>query len=276
MGVHPSAIVSDGAEIGADVDIGPFCFLGPQVRLGDGCRLHSHVVIDGDTHLGEQCVVFPQAVLGSLPQDKKIRPEDPQGQLRIGSHNQIREHVTIHGGTIHGRGVTQVGNHIMLLATCHIGHDAEVGDHVVMTNGSMVAGHALVENHAILGAMAGVHQFTRVGQYSMIGAAAMVTKDAPPFSLIAGDRAKLYGVNVIGLKRAGFDSRRLGLIKQCYRQLFWSGGTLAERVENTRPLAGDDPAALALLEFLGHSLRGLTMPRGRKEAAEEKFPSNPT
>lgn len=260
MCVHSTAVVAETAELGEGVEIGPYCVVGPEVVLGDGCRLRSHVVIDGDTHLGENCTVYPHAVIGSMPQDKKIQTEPERSVLRIGSHNQIREFCTIHGGTEFGSGITRIGSHNMLLVGCHIGHDASVGDHCVFTNGAMAAGHTEIQDHAILGAMAGVHQFARIGGYAMIGAGAMLSKDAPPFALVQGDRARLIGINLVGLKRAGFKSAQIANIKQVFRDLFRRGGTLEDRLERAGANAPDTSEVQLILDFARESKRGLVMP----------------
>ena len=270
MGVHPTAIVADGAELDEDVEIGPYCLVGPRVRLGSGCRLISHVVIEGDTWLGEGCILYPQAVLGTTPQDKKLRSEDDPSKLRIGAANQIREHVTIHGGTSHGTSVTRIGDHNMFLAGSHVGHDTIVGNHTIFTNGAMAAGHTEIQDHAILGAMVGIHQFARVGQYAMIGAGAMLSKDAPPYSLAQGDRARLVSVNVVGLRRAGFTGEQVALVKRVYRRLFWRAGTLKERVDRVQSLAKEHPQIQIIIDFISKSRRGLLMPRGKHELREDE------
>ena len=270
MAVHPTALVADGAEIGEDVHIGPYCIVGPQVRIGDGCRLHGHVVVDGDTILGEECEVFPFAVLGTKPQDKKLTGGQAPGRLRIGSHNRIREHVTVHGGTSFGTGVTIVGDHNMLLAGCHIGHDTVVGNHVVFTNGAMAAGHTTIQDRAILGAMAGIHQFARVGRMAMVGAGAMLSRDAPPFALVQGDRARLVGVNVIGLKRSNVPAEQVATVKRCFRALFWRSGLLEERLRHAREIAPDDALVQEIVGFVADTRRGVVVPRGRLELGHER------
>ena len=170
MAIHPTAIVAPSAELGEDVDIGPYCVVGARVRLGDRVRLESHVVVDGDTWIGNDSEIFPFATIGCQPQDKKLKGDEAGGRLRIGEHNRIRESVTIHGGTAYGSGETRIGDHNMLLVGAHIGHDATVGSHVVFTNGAMAAGHTVIGDRAILGAMVGIHQFARIGRLAMIGA----------------------------------------------------------------------------------------------------------
>jgi UDP-N-acetylglucosamine acyltransferase len=270
MGVHPTAIVADGAQLGEGVEIGPYCLVGPMVRLGNGCRLLSHVVVDGDTWLGERCTIFPHAVLGTTPQDKKLHAQRAPNRLRIGDDNQIRETVTIHGGTPHGINVTRIGDHNMFLAGSHVGHDTIVGDHTIFTNGAMAAGHTEIQDHAILGAMVGIHQFARVGQRSMIGAGAMLSKDAPPFSLVQGDRARLVSVNIVGLRRAEFSGDEIAAVKQTYRRLFWRGGLLEQRVAELKEFGQEHPQVQKILDFISGSHRGLVMPHGKHELTENE------
>lgn len=273
MGIHPTAIVAPGAVLGEGVEIGPFCTVGPKVRLGARTRLVGHVVVDGDTWIGEDNELFPFCVIGCHPQDKKLRADDPAGRLRIGSHNRIREHVTIHGGTPFGGGETAVGDHNMLLVGCHVGHDAKIGSHVVFTNGAMAAGHTSVGDRAILGAMVGIHQFARVGKLAMIGAGAMVSHDAPPFSMVQGDRAKLVAVNLVGLHRNGYSPEQKALVKRVFRLLFWRAGTLHQRLELVRRTAlHRDPVCQEIVDFVAQSKRGVCSPRsGQKARAEDEM-----
>ena len=273
MGIHPTAIVAPGAQLGDDVEIGPYCTVGPQVRLGDRTRLISHCVVDGDTWIGADCEIFPFAVLGVTPQDKKLKVGDAAGKLRIGAHNRIRENVTIHGGTPFGGGTTTVGDHNMILVGAHIGHDATVGNHVVFTNGAMAAGHTVIGDRAILGAMVGIHQFARVGRMAMVGAGAMVSHDAPPFAMVQGDRAKLVAVNLVGLHRNGFTAEQRSLVKRVFRLLFWRTGTLQQRLDHLRHgTMARDPLCREVVEFVAASKRGVCSPRttrhGRADGAE--------
>ena len=271
--VHTTAVVADGAVLAEGVEIGPYCVIGPKAHLGHNCRLHSHVVIQGDTSLGADCELFPFAVLGTRPQDKKLGPEDDPGALRIGSNNVIREHVTIHGGTAHGPGVTTIGDHNMFLAACHIGHDAKIGNEVVFTNAAMAAGHTVVGDRSVLGAMVGIHQFARVGAMAMIGAGAMLSHDAPPFALVQGDRARLVGVNLVGMRRAGIGDDDSTAVKRAYRMLFWQNGKITARLDCVRQSdIGGNPLVKQIVDFVADSHRGVCMPRGRlfhgREAGE--------
>ncbi|MEZ5964076.1 MAG: acyl-ACP--UDP-N-acetylglucosamine O-acyltransferase [Planctomycetota bacterium] len=269
MDIHPTALVASGAELGEGVRVGPYCVIGPWVKLGAGCRLHSHVVVEGRSTLGPECEIFPFAVLGTTPQDKKLSG-DANGTLVLGSHNKVREHVTIHGGTPHGVGVTRVGDHNMLLAGSHIGHDATIGSHVVFTNGAAAAGHTVVQDNTVLGAMVGIHQFARVGRLAMIGAGAMVSRDAPPFALVQGDRARLVGANLVGLKRQGWSSEDVAMIKRAFRALFWRAGPLGRRLEDVRSRLGNHHAVREILDFVADSKRGICRPRGKFEVGAER------
>jgi UDP-N-acetylglucosamine acyltransferase len=282
-GIHPTAHVASGAELGEGVVIGPGCVVGPHVRLGENCVLHAHVVVEGDTEVGPRCELFPFACIGVRPQDKKLRSDadrlrregwvDDEGQwlgrLRIGADNEVRENVTVHGGTPFGSGTTTVGDRNMLLAGSHVGHDSTVGNDCVFTNGAMAAGHSVVHDHAILGAMAGVHQFARIGRFAMIGAGSMVSQDTPPFSLVQGDRARLIAVNMIGLRRSGFEPAQVAMVKRVFRLLFWRSGLLEDRIAQARDFAGGDPLAEEILQFVEASERGVCSPRGRFAPGDE-------
>jgi UDP-N-acetylglucosamine acyltransferase len=270
MGIHPTAIIAPGAVVAESAEIGPYCTVGARVRIGARTRLVGHVVVDGDTWIGEDCELYPFSVIGCYPQDKKLKAGDPPGTLRIGSHNRIREHVTIHGGTPFGGGVTTVGDHNLLLVGAHVGHDAVVGNHVVFTNGAMTAGHTVIGDRAILGAMVGIHQFARIGKLAMVGAGAMVSHDAPPFSTVQGDRAKLVAVNLVGLHRNGYTAEQQALVKRVFRLLFWRAGTLHQRLELVRSSSMHrDPICREIVEFVAASRRGVCSPRsGRQQPAE--------
>lgn len=262
MGIHPTAIVATSAVIGEEVDVGPYCVVGEHVRLGDRTSLVAHVVIDGDTWVGEDCELFPFCSIGTTPQDKKLKATSQPPRLRIGNGNRIREHVTIHGGTPFGGGTTTVGNDNMILVGAHIGHDSTVGSKVVFTNGAMAAGHTEIGDRAILGAMVGIHQFARVGKLAMIGAGAMVSHDAPPFAMIQGDRAKLVAVNKVGLHRNGYTAEQKALVKRVFRLLFWRAGTLHQRLEFVRGSAlHRDPICQEIVDFVAASKRGICSPR---------------
>lgn len=199
--IHPSAVVDPAAVIGEGCEIGPFCVIGPEVELGRGVVLKSHVVIAGATRIGDETVVFPFASLGEVPQDLKFRGESTR--LEIGQRNRIREYVTMNPGTEGGGGVTRVGDDGLFMAGCHVAHDCQIGNNVILVNNASVAGHCILEDGVIIGGLSGVHQFVRIGRGAMIGAVTMVTADVIPFGLVQGPRGHLDGLNLVGLKRRG-------------------------------------------------------------------------
>lgn len=226
-GVHPSAIVAEGAQIGTGCSIGPFCIVGPDVVLADGVELKSHVVVQGDTTIGADTIVFPFAVLGEIPQDLKYDGEP--ARLRIGARNRIREHVTMNIGTQNGGGVTKIGDDGLFMAGCHIAHDAQVGNRVIVVNSSAVAGHCIIEDDVIIGGLSGVHQWVRIGKGAIIGAVTMVTKDVVPHGLVQGPRGALDGLNLVGLKRKGVDRADITAMRAAFQMLKDGEGTFHDR-----------------------------------------------
>lgn len=225
--IHPSAIIADGAQIGAGCKIGPFCLVGADVVLADGVELKSHVVIEGDTHIGENTVIFPFAVVGGIPQDLKFDGE--LSRLRIGARNRIREHVTINTGTAHGGGETRIGDDGLFMAGCHIAHDAQVGNRVIVVNSSAVAGHCIIDDDVIIGGLSGVHQWVRIGKGAIIGAVTMVTKDVVPHGLVQAPRGALDGLNLVGLKRKGVDRSDITAMRAAFQMLKDGEGTFQDR-----------------------------------------------
>ncbi|MEL6685874.1 MAG: acyl-ACP--UDP-N-acetylglucosamine O-acyltransferase [Pseudomonadota bacterium] len=225
--IHPSAVIAEGAQIGADCVIGPFCVIGPDVVLGARVHLKSHVVIDGDTHIGDDTVVFSFAVIGEIPQDLKFDGE--KSRLRIGARNRIREHVTMNTGTMAGGGETRIGDDGLFMAGCHIAHDAQVGDRVIVVNSSAVAGHCIIEDDVIIGGLCGVHQFVRIGQGAIIGAVTMVTKDVVPHGLVQAPRGELDGLNLVGLKRKGVARSDITAMRAAFQMLKDGEGTFQDR-----------------------------------------------
>jgi UDP-N-acetylglucosamine acyltransferase len=217
--IHPSAIVEDGAVIGSDSYIGPYCCIGSEVNLGQSVRLESHVVIAGDTKIGDRTTVFPFASLGQKPQDLKYNGE--KSRLEIGSDTTIREYVTANIGTAGGGMLTKIGDHCLIMAYCHIAHDCIIGDHVVMANGVNLSGHVTVGDRAVIGGMSVVKQFIRIGQYSMIGGFTGVDRDVIPYGMVRSDRiTTLKGLNVVGLKRAGFEITEIKTLLNAYAEIF--------------------------------------------------------
>ena len=264
--VHQTAIVHPKAELADDVSVGPYTVIGEHVRIGRGTRIDSHVVIEGWTEVGEHCQVHSFVSLGAPPQHLKYNGEETY--VRIGNHNILREYVTVNRATAFGGGVTSVGDHNVLMAYVHIAHDCHVGNHVIMANAATLAGHITIGDQAIVGGLVGIHQFVRVGAYSMIGGCSAVGQDVPPFMRAAGGyRARLFGVNTIGLKRQGFSDDRIRRLKQVYITLFRSDLRLAEAVKKVRDELGTFEDVQVLLKFLDGTKRGIC--KGSDEREEE-------
>ncbi len=228
--IHPSAIVSPKAQIGANVAIGAFCIIGDDVKIGDGTSLKSHIVIDGDTTIGKNNTIFPFTTIGLAPQDLKFRGE--KSKVVIGDNNSIREHVTIHLGTQDGAMVTKIGNNSLLMVGVHIAHDCVVGDHVIMANNATLAGHVHVGDHAVIGGLSAVHQFVRIGSGAMIGGMSGVESDVIPNGLVMGERAFLAGLNLVGLKRRGIDREEIHALRNFFKMAFEKNdGQFSARVE---------------------------------------------
>ena len=246
--IHPSAIIEDGAIIGQGVQVGPFCHIGPMVRLGDGVKLHSHVVIAGYTTVGSNTEIFPFASLGHKPQDLKYSGED--SELHIGSGNTIREYVTMNPGTSGGGMITRVGNNNLFMASSHVGHDCRVGDNVVVANSCALAGHVEVQDYVILGGLSAVLQWTRIGKHTIVGGMAGVETDVIPYGAVSGNRARLGGLNLVGLKRRGFSRDQMHDLRNAYQKLFSEEGTLAERVESVAQEYVAQPVVMDIVEFI--------------------------
>lgn len=257
--IHPSAVVEDGARIGAGCTIGPFCLIGPEVVLGQGVHLKSHVVVTGDTHIGEDTTVFSFAVLGEIPQDLKFGGE--KTSLRIGARNRIREHVTVNTGTAGGGGVTRIGEDNLLMAGCHIAHDATVGNRCVIVNNSAVAGHCVIEDDVIVGGLCGVHQYVRIGKGAIIGALSMVTSDVIPHGLVMGQRGELDGLNLVGLKRKGVARADITALRAAFQMLKDGEGTFHDRAERLGEETESSYVREMVAFVLGPSERGFLTPK---------------
>lgn len=246
-GVHATAIVDPGATLGDGVSIGPFCTVGPHVSLGDGTVLHSHVAVAGRTTIGPGCEIFPFASIGHAPQDLKYAGED--SELVIGAGNKIREQVTMNPGTTGGGMVTRVGDGCLFMVGAHVAHDCQIGNSVIMANNATLGGHVVVEDHAIIGGLAAVRQFVRIGRNAMVGGMSGVEQDVIPFGLVMGERAKLNGLNMVGLRRHGFEREEIQALQKLYKQLFADEGTLAERLEKAQGAPETAGPAGKLIEF---------------------------
>ena len=253
--VHPTAIVDARAEIDGDVQIGPYCVIGAGVRIGKGCRVHSHAVISGRTTLGEGNVVFPFATIGDTPQDLKYKGEP--SELLIGNRNTIREYVSLNPGTTGGGMVTRVGDQNLLMMQCHIAHDCLLGDRNVVANGATLGGHVVIEDFVIVGGLVGIHQFVRIGTGAILGAGSMVSKDVPPYCNATGDRAKLHGLNLEGLKRRGFDKTVIALLRKAYRIVFQSALRTEDALKKIREELPAIPEIEKFASFIAQSGRGV-------------------
>jgi UDP-N-acetylglucosamine acyltransferase len=265
--VDPLARVAPGAELEPGVRVGPFCVVGQGVRIGRGSVLESHVVIDGDTRVGEHNRFFPFSSIGLVPQDLKYRGEATR--VEIGDRNAFREGTTVHRGTRGGGGVTRIGSDNLFMAQVHIAHDCIVGDHTIFANSAALAGHVEVQDYATLGGFSAVHQFCRVGTHSFMGGATIATRDVLPYSLIAGNRARFLGLNLVGLRRRGFSAETISALKQACRLLGTPGLPLAEalrRVESQQPMADE---VRTLLAFVRSSERGVVLERRRATSDDE-------
>lgn len=253
--IHPTAVIHPGAKIGEGCQIGPYCVIGEHVTLGANCKLHSHVVIDGHTTLGSGNDIFPFASIGLQTQDLKWKGGTTW--TRIGNNNTFREYVTVHSATSDGD-ATVIGSENHILAYCHIAHDCQLGNHIVMSNVGTLAGHVKVEDHAIVGGLAAVHQFCRIGTMAIIGGCSKVVQDVPPYMLADGNPAETRTVNKIGLERNGVSEEAQTALKQAYKIIFRDGLTISNalvRIETELPKL---PEVLHLLEFARKSERGLS------------------
>lgn len=246
--VHPTAIVAKGAELAEGVSVGPFCVVGEKARIGRGTRLTSHVVIEGRTTLGAGNMVHAFSVLGGPPQHTAYAGEDTE--LLIGDDNVIREHATMNVGTARGGGVTRVGSNGFFMIESHVAHDCVVGDHVILIKQATLGGHCQIGDFAIVGGLAAVHQFTRVGRHAMIGGLAAVVKDVIPYGSVWGNHAHLEGLNLVGLKRRGFDRDTINTLRSAYRLLFAEEGTFQERLEDTATTFAHSPPVMEIIEFI--------------------------
>ncbi|MBI3059546.1 MAG: acyl-ACP--UDP-N-acetylglucosamine O-acyltransferase [Deltaproteobacteria bacterium] len=253
--IHEKALVNARAELDADVEIGAYCVIGPKVKIGKGTRLKSHVVVEGNTTLGEGNVIFQFASVGSVPQDLKYRGEE--SQLIIGDRNTIREFVSLKPGTAGGGMITRVGNHNLLMMYCHIAHDCVLGSHNIIANGATLGGHVVIEDYVIVGGLVGIHQFVRVGTSAILGAGSMVSKDIPPYCNATGDRAKLRGLNREGLRRKGFTGEQIATLKKAYRIIFQSGLRTKDALKEVKREFPESPEIERLVVFIERSQRGI-------------------
>lgn len=266
--VHSTAIIEPGAIIDLNVKIGPYCHVGPHVHLHEGVELKSHVVVGGYTSVGENTVIYPFAVIGLAPQDKKF--DNEPSRLVIGKNNIIREHVTMNPGTAQGNMETIVGNNGLFMVNVHIAHDCVVGDNAIFSNNATLAGHVHVGDSVIIGGLSAVHQFVRIGDHAMIGGMAGIAQDIIPYGIVSAEQDNLCGLNLIGLKRRGFSSSEISQLRAAYKLLFASEGmpensTFQERLKKAEIDYKESESVAHLLSFIKHdSHRSLSMPKDQK------------
>lgn len=254
--VHPSAIIAPTAQLGVGVRIGPWCSVGPHVVLEDGVELVSHVAVDGHTRVGAGARLFPFSSVGLAPQDLKYRGEETL--CEVGPRTQVREHVTVHRGTATGSGITRVGAGCLLMAVVHVAHDCEIGDGVIMANNVVLGGHVQIGSGAIIGGASAVHQFVRIGRGAMVGGVSGVEFDVIPFGSVTGNRARLVGLNLVGLKRRGVPRAAIHRLRAAFRDLFGGTGVFAERMAAIRAAYAGEALVDEVLAFIdAPSRRGL-------------------
>ena len=263
--IHPTAIVESGASIGADVVIGPYCIVGASVELAAGVRVLSHAVVTGRTKVGAGTAIYPFASIGHPPQDLKYKGE--ASSLEIGRNNVIREHVTMNPGTEGGGMITRVGDNCLFMVGSHVAHDCKIGDSVIMANNATLGGHVHVGDHAILGGLSAVHQFVRIGRYAMIGGMSGVEQDVIPYGSVMGDRAKLSGLNIVGMKRQGVSRDDIHALRTAYRLLFAQEGALNERLDDVIDMYKGNEPVMEIVTFMrAESVRGVCQPKSGNAA----------
>ena len=255
--IHPSAVIEEGAVLGANVTIGPFVYISSKVKIGDNTTVASHAVIDGDTTIGKNNRIFSHAAVGTIPQDLKYDGEDVQ--LIIGDNNTIREFTLLNPGTKGGGSVTKIGNGNLLMGYVHLGHDVIIGDNCILANGATLAGHVELGNHVVIGGLTPVHQFVHIGDYAMIGGASALAQDVPPYCLAEGNRASLRGLNLAGLRRK-IEREDINALKTAYRELFEQGNPLQETAQTLFETSASEQVK-SLCKFIKTSKRGIPFTR---------------
>lgn len=253
--IHPTALISPGAQLADDVEVGPYSVIGNTVSIDAGCVVGPHVVIEGVTRIGKNNHFHAGGAIGCAPQDKKYRNEPTE--LVIGNGNSFFQCVTVSTGTIQDKGITRIGNDNWIMAYAHIAHDCVLGDHIIMANNATLAGHIEVGDYAFLGGLSAVHQFCIIGPHSMAGGGAMVAQDVPPFVMCEGNRAGARGLNTEGMKRRGFTPEQIGAVKQAYKLLYREGLGYEEACSRITELAKSEPALNLFVDFFARAKRGI-------------------
>jgi UDP-N-acetylglucosamine acyltransferase len=252
--IHPTALVDPEASVAGSATVGAYAIVGPGVEVGERVRIGSHALIEGDTSIGDDCVIHHGAVLGSDPQDLKYDGES--SRLEVGPRSTVREYCTLNRGTGEG-GLTRVGSDCLLMAYVHVAHDCEVGDHAILANSTHLGGHVQIGEHATIGGVTGIHQFVRIGAYAFIGACSKATQDVPPYFLVDGHPCVAHGINLVGLRRRGFSTEALRNLRRAYRVMYKSSRNLSDALEEIAGWTDAGPEVQALLEFVRTSERGI-------------------
>ena len=255
--IHSTSVVAPEARIHQTCRIGPFCVIGPDVVLDEGVVLRSHIVVEGRTEIGPRTRLYPFASIGHAPQDLKYRGE--ASRLEIGADNTIREYVTMNPGTEGGGMVTRVGNNCLFMVGAHVAHDCQIGNQVIMANNATLAGHVVVGDYAVIGGLSAVHQFVRIGRYAMVGGMSGGEHDIIPYGMAMGERARLQGLNVVGMKRNGMERDQIQNLLAVYDLLFTDEGTLSDRKARVAEIFADDAEVLSILEFLDQQSNRATL-----------------
>ncbi len=255
VGVHPTAVVEAGAELDTDVQVGPYAVLGPNVRIGAGTIVGSHTVLEGRTEIGAACRIGPHVVIGAPPQDVKYTGEPTR--VVLGEQVIVREFASVHRASIGGTGVTVVGSHVYLMAYAHVAHDCQVGDHAIIANQVSLAGHVDIGRHVMIGGLTGIHQFVRIGDYAFVGGGSGVQQDVPPYVKAAGNHAKAYGLNVVGLRRHGFSAEAIRAIKAAYQVVFLSDLNTSQALAKLEEGGELAPEVQPFIDFIKRSQRGI-------------------
>ena len=257
--IHKTTIINKKSIIGKNIKVGPYSIIGPNVQIGNNVKIHSHVNIDGFTEIGDNTEIFPFASIGSIPQDLKYSGEN--SKLIIGKNNIIREHVTMNPGTKGGGLLTKVGNNCLFMVGAHVAHDCCIGNNVIMANNATLAGHVKIEDFAIIGGLSAIHQFVRIGKHAMVGGMSGVENDVIPYGSVMGDRAFLSGLNIIGLKRRGFNRDQIHDLRTAFRLIFAIEGTILERIKDTTEMYKKNKVVMDVVNFIKSTSRAICQPK---------------
>ena len=264
--IQKTAIIDQNADIDNSVIIGPYCIIGPNVKISKGTELKSNVIVSGHTEIGRNCIIYPFSVLGNPPQDLKFNGE--VSKLTIGNNNIIREHVTMNPGTSGGGLLTKIGDNCLIMIGAHIAHDCILGDNIILANNVALAGHVIVDDYAILGGLSGVHQFVRIGSHAMVGGLSALESDVIPYGSVIGNRAYLSGLNLIGLKRRGFSREVIHDLRKAYRLLFGPEGTIQERLKDVSDEFSQNEPVMDIVKFIeGTASRAICQPKNANKTS---------